>query len=152
MRALELTAPIPRQPHRIFPTVIEELAGRSGEAPALLSDRDRLTYKALNQSANRYARWALAQGLAKGDVVALLMSNCPEYLAIWLGITSIGGVVALLNTNLEGASLSLHRCRIAKAFDRRFGTRKFLCNSDIESNLDSRDLDPRRWPFFLPSD
>ena len=33
-------------------------------------------------------------------MVALLMPNRAEYLAIWLGITRIGGVVALINTNL----------------------------------------------------
>src|SRR6185295_18666770 len=36
----------------------------------------------------------------------LLMPNRPEYLAIWLGITRVGGVVALLNTNLTGSSLA----------------------------------------------
>src|SRR5206468_7931526 len=30
----------------------------------------------------------------------------PEYMAIWLGITRVGGVVALLNTNLTGVSLA----------------------------------------------
>ena len=49
-------------------------------------------------------RWT--QGLAKGEVVCLLMPNRPEYMAIWLGITSVGGVVALLNTNLTGPSLA----------------------------------------------
>jgi len=34
------------------------------------------------------------------------MTNQPEYFAIWLGITSVGGVVALLNTNLVGVSLA----------------------------------------------
>ena len=34
------------------------------------------------------------------------MPNRPEYMAIWLGITQVGGVVALLNTNLTGASLA----------------------------------------------
>ena len=34
------------------------------------------------------------------------MPNRPEYLAIWLGITRVGGVVALLNTNLRGRSLA----------------------------------------------
>ena len=58
------------------------------------------------RGANRYARWALAQGIAKGDVVALLMPNRADYLAIWLGITRIGGVVALINTNLTGAALA----------------------------------------------
>ena len=86
--------------------MIEELARNAGDAPALLSDRESFSYRELAARANRYARWALQQGLAKGDVVCLLMPNRPEYLAIWLGITRVGGVVALLNTNLVGASLA----------------------------------------------
>ena len=34
------------------------------------------------------------------------MPNRPEFLAIWLGITRVGGVVALLNTNLIGMALA----------------------------------------------
>jgi fatty-acyl-CoA synthase len=41
-----------------------------------------------------------------GDVVCLLMPNRPQYVAIWLGITQVGGVVSLLNTNLSGDSLA----------------------------------------------
>ena len=44
--------------------------------------------------------------LGKGDAVCLLMPNRPEYLALWLGITRVGGVVALLNTNLTGTALA----------------------------------------------
>ena len=106
LRALELTAPIADHPDRILPAVIEELAARFGEAPALLSDRECLTYRALAERSNRYARWALEQGLAKGETVCLFMPNRPEYMAIWLGITRVGGVVALLNTNLTGPSLA----------------------------------------------
>jgi fatty-acyl-CoA synthase len=106
LRALELTAPIVKTPDRILSTVIEDLAGNVGEAPALLSDGECLTYRALAERSNRYARWALDRGLVKGDVVCLLMPNRPEYMAIWLGITSVGGVVGLLNTNLAGPSLA----------------------------------------------
>jgi fatty-acyl-CoA synthase len=106
LRALELTASIPRKRNRILATVIEEQAARSGDKPALLSDRECMSYAELAARANQYARWALAQGLEKGEVVCLLMTNRPEYFACWLGITSVGGVVALLNTNLTGASLA----------------------------------------------
>jgi fatty-acyl-CoA synthase len=106
LRALRLTAAIGDHPDRIFPTTIEELAERFGEAPALLSDSECMTYRALARRSNQYARWALDQGLAKGDTVCLFMPNRPEYMAIWLGITKVGGVVALLNTNLTGPSLA----------------------------------------------
>jgi fatty-acyl-CoA synthase len=105
-RALELTVPIARNPDRILPTVIDELAEKFGDAPALLSNRECLTYRGLAERSARYARWAIEQRLAKGEAVCLLMPNRPEYMAIWLGITSVGGVVALLNTNLTGPSLA----------------------------------------------
>src|SRR5438093_1276736 len=106
LRALELTTPIAKHPDRILPTVIEELAEQFSEAPALLSDRECLNYRALAERSNQYSRWALAQGLGKGDAVCLIMPNRPEYMAIWLGITRAGGIVALLNTNLAGPSLA----------------------------------------------
>jgi fatty-acyl-CoA synthase len=112
LRALDLTASIPRNRDRILSTVMAELAEQYGEKPALESERERLTYRGLTERVNQYARWALAQGIAKGEVVGLLMTNRPEYLAVWLGITSVGGVVSLLNTNLPGPSLA-HCIRVA---------------------------------------
>jgi fatty-acyl-CoA synthase len=106
MRTIRRTLPIARNPTRILPLVVDELAARHGDKPALVSDRESLTYRALAAQSCRYARWALAQGLVKGDVVALLMANRPEYVAIWLGITRAGGTVALININLAGPALA----------------------------------------------
>jgi fatty-acyl-CoA synthase len=106
VRALDLTKAIARHPGRVLPAVIGERAAEFGEAPALLSARECLTYSSLVERANQYARWALAQNIAKGEVVGLLMPNRPEYFVIWLGIIQVGGVVALLNTNLPGPSLA----------------------------------------------
>src|SRR5215470_3087079 len=105
-RTIRRTSPIARNPTRIFPLVVDDLARRHGDKPALVSDRETLTYRALADRSCRYARWALAQGLGKGDVVALLMTNRPEYVAIWLGVMRAGGTVALLNTNLAGPTLA----------------------------------------------
>jgi fatty-acyl-CoA synthase len=106
LRALKMTTHIGRNPSRVFPHVIEELAARFGDREALCSAREKLTYFHLNERANRYARWALAEGLRKGDVVCLLMPNRPEYMAVWIGLTRVGVGVALLNTNLTGAALT----------------------------------------------
>ena len=106
VRALEATAPIARNPERLLLDAIEEVAASRGDAPALLSARERLSYEQLVGRANRYARWTLSENLAKGETVGLLMPNRPEYMAIWLGVTAVGGVVALLNTNLRGQALA----------------------------------------------
>lgn len=104
-RALGRTTAITKEPGRIFPHVIGELAEEFGDAPAVLSDDVQLSFRALWEQANRYTRWACDQGLEKGEAVCLLMPNCPEYLAIWLGITQAGGIAALVNTNLRGPGL-----------------------------------------------
>src|SRR5579862_5086644 len=106
VRALELTAPIDRRASPVLPVLIGTLAQRFGAAPALTSRGTSLSYAELSDSVHRYARWALEQGLAPGDVVCLLMPSCPDYLAIWLGLTRVGVVVSLLNTNLTGEVLA----------------------------------------------
>ena len=105
-RSLRATMPIAKNPTQVFPRLFETIAARHGERPALISDIETFTYRALAERANRYARWALAQGIGKGDTVCLLMPNRPEFFAIWLGITNAGGAVALLNTHLNGSSLA----------------------------------------------
>jgi fatty-acyl-CoA synthase len=113
VRALELTARIDAAPSRTLPVVIDELAERHGHAPALVCERETFSYRGLAERARRYARWALAEGLKPGDAVALMMPNRPEYMAIWLGLTRVGVVVALLNTRLTGAALR-HVVLVAK--------------------------------------
>jgi len=105
-RALALTAPITSRPGRTLPTVIDELADRHGAAPAVVADGEWLTFADLARRSHRYARWALDAGVSPGQVVALLMPNRPEYLAIWLGVTRVGGIVALINTDLSGEALA----------------------------------------------
>ena len=114
MRALELTASIARNRDRTMPAIVDEMAKRQGDAPALLSDGQCLTYDGLASRKNQYARWALGQQIQKDEVVGLLMRNCPEYYAAWMGISAMGGVTALLNTNLSGTAL-LHCVQAANA-------------------------------------
>jgi fatty-acyl-CoA synthase len=105
-RALARTAPIRQHRSRILSTVVDEMAEKYTDRPAVISDDGTLTYGALASRAHRYARWAVDHGVRRGDAVGLLMPNRPEYLAIWLGITRVGGIVALLNTQLGGRSLA----------------------------------------------
>ena len=106
MRALELTAPIDRRESPTLPVLLESLAERYGATAALTDRTTSLSYRELADAANRHARWARERALAPGDVVCLLMHNCPDYLAIWIGLTRVGVVVALLNTNLTGEALA----------------------------------------------
>jgi len=114
LKAIELTSRIEPNPQRLFADIVDDWAARQGDRPALMSDGESLTYRALAGRINRYARWALAAGIKRGDTVALIMPTRPDYVAAWLGISRIGGVVALINTKLVGLSLA-HCINVAKA-------------------------------------
>ena len=111
VRALELTAPIERNPLGTLPVLIDQLAQRYDTIPALVSSESALTYAQLAGECSRYARWAVSQGLRSGDSVGLLMENCAHYMPLWLGLTRAGICVALLNTQLRGQVLA-HCIRI----------------------------------------
>ena len=111
LRALAKTATIGERGITL-PTLIDRLAGQFAAAPALVSAEASMSYGQLGFRCNQYSRWGIARDLKSGDAVALLMSNCAEYLAIWLGLTRIGVVVALINSQLAGDVLA-HSIKIA---------------------------------------
>jgi fatty-acyl-CoA synthase len=106
LRAIELTSRIEAEPRRLFADVVEDWSRRQPDRAALISETENFDYRTLAGRINRYARWALSVGVEPGDTVCLMMPSRPEYLAAWLGITKVGGVVALINTKLVGPSLS----------------------------------------------
>ncbi|WP_420132898.1 long-chain-acyl-CoA synthetase [Rhodopseudomonas sp.] len=114
LKAIELTARIEQTPHRLLADVIADHAAAAPHRAAIVSSHETLNYAELAARVDRYAGWAIANGVAKGDTVALLMPNRADYLAAWLGITRVGGVVALINTQLVGASLA-HCVDLARA-------------------------------------
>jgi fatty-acyl-CoA synthase len=105
IRALQETAPIAEHRTLTLPRAIEQRAVAAPDSVALLGDNEALTYRDFAARMRAYSDWAVRHRIGRGDVVGLLMRNCPEYLAIWLGITRVGGVVALLNTNQTGDGL-----------------------------------------------
>src|SRR5471032_1245123 len=106
VRALTTTRQLLELPEPTLGAVVQTAAATRGAAPALIGCDETLAYAGLAARANRYARWALGEGVAAGETVALLMPNRPDYAALWLGLTQIGCVVALLNTNLAAHSIA----------------------------------------------
>jgi fatty-acyl-CoA synthase len=73
-----------------------------------------ITYGELDEMANRYAHWAIEQGVRRGQTVALYTPTRIDYLAIWYGLSKIGAATALVNNNLSGPPLA-HCLEIAGA-------------------------------------
>ena len=69
----------------------------SGESTCTIFEGDSLTYQAVDDLSDRVARYLLAQGLAKGDRVGILLPNSPAFVISFYGILKAGGVVMALN-------------------------------------------------------
>ena len=76
----------------------EQATQRNPEGAALLYGDQVLSYRKANQHANRIAHHLQAQGIGKGDVVALFIENRPELLLTVLAVAKVGGICAMLNT------------------------------------------------------
>jgi fatty-acyl-CoA synthase len=106
LRAMERTAKLTADPALTLGDLFDELGQSFADRPALIGERESLSFAELAARSRQYSRWALGLRLGRGDVVALLIPNRPDYVAAWTGISRTGVTVALLNTNLTGAALA----------------------------------------------
>ncbi|MBX3313317.1 MAG: long-chain-acyl-CoA synthetase [Actinobacteria bacterium] len=99
---------------RTIPDVMDEVVRSRPDHPAILDGDRSVSYRQLDEGANRVARWAQGIGVGRGDRVGLLMLNRPEYVETWLGLAKVGATTALLNTNLTGVAIE-HAVEAASA-------------------------------------
>ena len=83
---------------RTIPDLIDELAARFPDREALVGSGRRYTYRELRAEVRRIARGLAALGVRRGDKVAILMGNRPEWLIADFAITLLGGVMVGVNT------------------------------------------------------
>jgi long-chain acyl-CoA synthetase len=76
---------------------LEQTAERYPERPATIFFGATLTYRRLDELANRFAHALLRFGLQRGDRVALMLPNCPQFLIAFYGALKAGAVVTAVN-------------------------------------------------------
>ncbi len=70
---------------------------QSANGIALSFYEQEVTYAELENNVENYARYLLQLGLKAGERVAIALSNCPEFIYAYLGITLAGGIAVPLN-------------------------------------------------------
>lgn len=80
-------------------TLTHRAALRWGPRTALVFDEFdvRLSFEDVDVRSNQFANALLAQGVAPGDRVGLMLRNRPEFPLAWLGIVKAGAVMVPLN-------------------------------------------------------
>ncbi len=91
--------PATLQPYlnRTLIDVMRETAGLRPNHPALLFKGAKMSYSELDRLSDALAQALIAQGIKKGDRVAVVMPNVPQFVIAEFGIWKAGGVVACIN-------------------------------------------------------
>src|SRR6266850_5547312 len=83
---------------RTLGALIDELAAARPDAEALVFRGERLSFAALRDRADALARALLALGVRKGDGVAILLPNRPEWLIASVAAAKVGAVTVAIST------------------------------------------------------
>ena len=84
----------------VLSEIISRNARRHLNKIALSFEDKRYTFAELNSRVNRLANGLLSLGLKKGDMLAVLADNCPEYAEIFWAGAKTGIVIVPLNCSL----------------------------------------------------
>ncbi|RXG98167.1 ATP-dependent acyl-CoA ligase [Bradyrhizobium zhanjiangense] len=101
-RAVELFPPC----DRVLSTILARQAERYGDRVLLVAGQTRWTYAQTAAIAAASAQTLIEAGIKPGDRVALMCSNRPQFLQVYLGCAWLGAITVPINTALRGLQLA----------------------------------------------
>jgi crotonobetaine/carnitine-CoA ligase len=127
-------------------SLIRSRVDRYRDKTFLFFKDQKYTYEQLDRITNHAANAFRSIGITKGDKVAIMLPNCPEFLFTWFGLAKVGAVEVLINIQLKGTFLK-HQIEIGDSVAAIVGT------SYLETFLPILDeLLDLRTIIFLPHD
>src|SRR5262245_57460013 len=84
-------------PQRTILDYLDDSVRQRPTATALLFKGATLSYSDLDRQSDAFGSALLSLGVKRGDRVALLLPNCPQFLVAELGAWKIGAIVTPLN-------------------------------------------------------
>ncbi len=113
LRGLYYTAIRNREKSLSLGWALERAARLYPDNPAVLDGQRRISYALFNGWANRLARAFKAEGVGHGSVVAVMLENRVELLAILAALAKLGAIGALVNTTQRG-KVPVHSLNLVK--------------------------------------
>jgi long-chain acyl-CoA synthetase len=84
---------------------VEKWAASLPDAVALCFEGEAITYEELNRRANRVANGLQGVGVGKGDRVAIMLPNIPEFVYAFVATLKLGAVAVPFNTLYKGGEI-----------------------------------------------
>jgi long-chain acyl-CoA synthetase len=89
----------------LYTQLAASAASRPGRIALIARDR-QVTYEGLLGDVNRFARALASAGVRRGDTVAVLLPNCPEFTVSYYGAVAVGAMCVPANPLLKPAELA----------------------------------------------
>ncbi len=86
--------------------MLEEAVSRYAGRTAIISGERQVSYAELDEASNKFAHALIKMGVEKGDRVVTLMSNSPEFVAVYFGIVKAGGIPVPLDVRYKVGELA----------------------------------------------
>ncbi|WP_439415462.1 amino acid adenylation domain-containing protein [Larkinella sp. GY13] len=76
--------------HTPTQTLIAQTARQQPDKTALVFNRQKISYRLLNETANQLARYLTQEGVQRGDIVGIMLDRSPEMVMILLAVLKAG--------------------------------------------------------------
>lgn len=119
----------PGEEYHDLATLIRRKAEKNGPRPAVRFASETISYQTLHARSLEVAEGLARAGIGRGDRVAAMLFNVPEFLYTWFGLADLGAVFVPLNTGLKGEIL-----------------RYELADASVKGVV----VDRRLWPVYEP--
>jgi len=86
--------------------ILRTTAARLPDKKAVIFGNRSFTFRDLDQGADRIANFLFQRGVKKGDRVAILFPNIPEFVVTYLGIIRLGAIGVPLDFRFKGDELN----------------------------------------------
>ena len=93
------------QQQRTLGIILDDKAKKNKGKTFIYWEDQQITYDQVNERANRIGNSFTQLGVKKGDNVAIMMDNCPDYVYLWFGLSKIGAIEVPINTAIKGWQL-----------------------------------------------
>jgi len=77
--------------------LLQARAAEIGDHPAVIYKDRPITYRELEARVNRFARALMELGVERGDKVAVMLNNCPEFIISYFACAYLGAVAVPVN-------------------------------------------------------
>lgn len=121
-------------------TLLDDTAYAHPDRTAVVAVGTQLSYFEIQAAANQVANLLAANGIGRGDTVALSMPNIPHFTIVYFGILKAGACVVPLNVLLKSREIAYHlKDSNAKAYFAFEGTSELPIGDEAVTGFEHTD-------------